>query len=65
VDEPVLFSAEKEVCEQDRNRGGGQAHYACSQSKKTEGVIRPRSEQARQYEVQLYECGAERENAAQ
>lgn len=44
IDAPVLFSAEKEVCEQDRDRGGGQADDACGQSKKTEGIIRPRSE---------------------
>lgn len=42
MDAPVLFSAEKEVCEQDRDRGGGQADDACGQGKKTEGVIRPR-----------------------
>jgi hypothetical protein len=44
---PVLFSAEKEVREQDRDRGGGQANNACSQGKETEGVVRPRGEQAR------------------
>jgi hypothetical protein len=44
MDAPVLFSTEKEVCEQDRDRGGGQADDACSQGKKTEGVIRPRGE---------------------
>lgn len=44
MDAPVLFGAEKEVCEQDRDCGGGQADDACGQGKKPEGVIRPRGE---------------------
>lgn len=44
MDAPVLFSAEKEVREQDRDRGSGQADDTCCQGKKTECVIRPRGE---------------------
>jgi hypothetical protein len=62
---PVLFGAEKEVGEQNRDGSGGQADDACRQGKKTEGVIRPRGEQARQNKIQLYKRGAEWENASQ
>jgi hypothetical protein len=44
---PVLFGTEKEVCKQDRDRGSGQANDERSQGKETEGIVRPRGEQAR------------------